>query len=183
LIFDETEVAGAYVIELEPITDERGFFARAWCAREFAERRLETQIAQCSISYNSRRGTLRGMHWQETPHEEVKLIRCVRGAIYDVVADLRPGSRTSGRWIAVELSAENRRLLYVPKGCAHGFQTLVDETEVFYAISMFYAPEAGRGFRYDDPAFAIEWPLTAEVVVSDRDRSWPDFDLSAAAAP
>jgi dTDP-4-dehydrorhamnose 3,5-epimerase len=175
MIFTETRIAGAYVVELEPIQDERGFFARAWCADEFAECGLETDIAQCSISYNARRGTLRGMHWQAAPHEEVKLVRCTRGAIYDVVADLRPASSTFGQWVAVELSAQNRRLLYVPKGCAHGFQTLEDETEVFYAISAFYAPDAGRGFRYDDPAFAIDWPLPERVVVSDRDRTLPDY--------
>jgi len=171
------------VVDLEPIEDERGFFARAWCAREFGERGLESRIVQCSISYNKNRGTLRGMHWQQAPHEEVKLVRCIRGAIYDVIADLRPTSPTYGRLISVQLSDQNRQLLYVPKGFAHGFQTLEDDTEIFYAMSEFYAPEAGRGFRYDDPAFAIEWPETEDLLIADRDQSWPDFELSGAAAP
>ena len=176
VIFSEMAVHGVYVVDLEPVADERGFFARSWCAREFADHGLETGIAQCSVSYNSRRGTLRGMHWQESPHEEVKLVRCIRGAIYDVAADLRPESPTFGRWTSVELSAENRSALYIPKGCAHGFQALEDETEIFYAISEFYAPEASRGFRYDDPRFGIEWPLPDEIVVSERDLSWPAYE-------
>jgi dTDP-4-dehydrorhamnose 3,5-epimerase len=173
--FSETSVAGAYLLDPEPIEDDRGFFARLWCADELERMGLEVSIAQCSVSYNRRRGTLRGMHWQQAPHEETKVVRCTRGAVYDVVADLRLDSPTLGRWAAAELSASNRRLLYVPAGCAHGFQTLEDDTEVTYAISAFHAPEAARGFRFDDPAFSIEWPLPAEVIASARDLSWPGY--------
>ena len=173
--FTETSVAGAYVLDPEPIEDDRGFFARIWCADELERMGLEASIAQCSVSHNRRRGTLRGMHWQRAPHEETKVVRCTRGAIHDVIADLRTDSPTRGRWVAVELSASNRRLLYVPRGCAHGFQTLEDDTEVSYAISPAHVPDAARGFRFDDPAFSIEWPLPDDVVVSDRDRAWPDY--------
>jgi dTDP-4-dehydrorhamnose 3,5-epimerase len=175
MIFTETELPGAYVIDLEPIEDSRGFFARAWSDQEFTERGLETRIAQCSVSHNKRKGTLRGMHFQRSPYEEVKLVRCARGAMYDVIVDLRPDSRTFEKWIGAELTQNNMRLLYVPRGFAHGFQTLADETEVFYMISEPYAPEAAGGVRWDDPAFGIVWPFDRPTEISDKDRNWPDF--------
>jgi dTDP-4-dehydrorhamnose 3,5-epimerase len=171
----ETELAGAYVLDLEPIEDDRGFFARAWDTKELAEHGLDTEIAQCNISYNRRRGTVRGMHRQRRPHEEVKLIRCTRGSLFDVIVDLRADSPTYLRWIGVELSAANRRSLYVPRGLAHGYQTLEDDTEAFYMVSELYAPGAEAGVRWDDPAFGIEWPFGAPTVISEKDRSWPDF--------
>ncbi len=179
--FTETDLPGAFVLELEPHADERGFFARAWCEREFAERGLETHVSQCNVSFNARRGTLRGLHFQAPPHAEAKLVRCIRGAVHDVIVDLRPSSPTFRRWIAVELSAENRRALYIPKGFAHGFQTLVDETELFYQHSEPHAPGFERGVRWNDPAFAIEWPFAESPILSEKDRAWPDFSASAAA--
>jgi len=173
MIFTETRLAGAYTIDLEAIADGRGFFARVWCADELAEHGLTTVVAQSSIAWNARRGTLRGLHWQESPHAEVKLVRCTSGAVYDVIVDLRPGSETHREWIAVELTAENRRTLYVPEGFAHGYQTLADETEVWYQMSARYAPEAARGARFDDPALAVDWPVAAERIVSERDLAWP----------
>jgi dTDP-4-dehydrorhamnose 3,5-epimerase len=174
--FTETELAGAYVIDLERREDERGFFARAWCAAEFASHGLDTRISQCNISFNERLGTLRGMHYQVPPHAEVKVVRCTRGAVYDVIVDLRPESPTYRSWIAVELTAQNGRLLYVPEGFAHGYQTLEDETETFYQVSVPYTPDAERGVRWNDPAFGIEWPDAPERVISEKDRSWPDFE-------
>lgn len=170
--FIPTPLDGAFVVELEPIEDERGFFARSFCEREFARHGLEPRIAQCNVSYNRRRGTLRGMHYSVAPHAEAKLVRCTSGAIFDVVVDLRPGSASLHRWYGVELSAANRRMLFVPTGLAHGFQTLTDDAEVFYQMSEFYDPECARGVRWDDPRFAISWPL-ADAVVSDKDRSYP----------
>lgn len=175
MIFHELELSGAHLIELEPHRDERGFFARTWCRREFEQAGLETRVAQRSLSYSERRGTLRGMHFQAPPRQEVKLIRCVRGALHDVIVDLRPGSATLGEHLAVELTADGRRALYVPEGFAHGFQTLQDDTEVHYQMSEFYAPEHARGYRPDDPSFGIDWPV-APAIVKDRDRQWPDFD-------
>jgi dTDP-4-dehydrorhamnose 3,5-epimerase len=175
MIFTETPLPGAYVIEPERIEDPRGFFARAWAVSDLAERGLETAIAQCSLSWNEHLGTLRGMHFQRPPHEEVKVVRCTRGALYDVIIDLRPDSATYCRWAAIELDEESRRMLYVPRGFAHGFQTLVDGTEAFYMVSEPYAPDSADGVRWDDPAFGVEWPLEAPSVISDRDRSWPDF--------
>jgi len=172
--FVETELRGAFIIELEPIEDERGFFARSFCQREFAEHRINPAIVQCNISFNRRRGTLRGMHYQSAPHEETKVVRCTRGAVYDVIVDLRRGSPTFKRWIGVELSADNRAALYVPGGFAHGFQTLEDETEIFYLMSEFYFPQCQRGVRWDDPAFAIRWPI-APPIMSEKDRLYPDF--------
>lgn len=174
MIFAETALAGAYVIEPEPQRDERGFFARTWCTRESVRAGLTPTFVQCSLSFNERRGTLRGMHYQTAPFEEVKLVRCTRGALYDVIIDLRPSSRTFRHHVAVELTAENRSALYVPAGFAHGFQTLEDGTEASYQISQFYAPEHSRGVRWDDPAFGIRWPL-AERTMSARDTSFPDF--------
>jgi dTDP-4-dehydrorhamnose 3,5-epimerase len=175
VIFTETELPGAFVIDIEPREDERGFFARAWCEREFAEHGLSTRIAQCSLAYNDRKSTLRGMHFQAAPRAEVKIVRCTRGAIYDVVVDLRPRSPTFKRWAAVELSAENRRMLYVPEGIAHGYQTLEDGTETYYLISEPYAPGFEGGVRWDDPAFGILWPEATVRIISDKDRSWPDY--------
>jgi dTDP-4-dehydrorhamnose 3,5-epimerase len=175
VIFRETPLPGAFLVEPERLEDERGFFARTWCAREFAERGLNAALAQCSTSYNARCGTLRGMHYQAAPHEEAKLVRCTRGAIHDVIVDLRPGSATYCRWFAAELTEANGVALYVPEGFAHGFQTLADRTEVLYQISEFHAPQASRGVRWDDPAFAIEWPRTEARIMSARDGAYPDF--------
>lgn len=173
MIFTETDLPGAYVVDLEPREDERGFFARAWCRDEFAAQGLSTELVQCNISYNRHKGTVRGMHFQNAPHAEIKLVRCTQGAIYDVIIDLRPDSPAHKRWIGVELTAANRRTLYVPKGFAHGFQTLADETETFYQVSDPYAPDSEGGVRFDDPAFGIEWPLGAPTVVSGKDQGWP----------
>jgi dTDP-4-dehydrorhamnose 3,5-epimerase len=178
VIFTPTALPGAFLIEPERREDERGFFARVWCARELAERGLESRLAQCSISYNRRRGTLRGMHYQEAPHEEVKIVRCTAGAIHDVIIDLRRDSPAFTRHIAVELSALNRRLLYIPKGFAHGFQTLTDDSEIFYQMSEFYVPDAGRGVRWNDPAFDIQWPI-ADPIMHQRDRDYADFDTAS----
>jgi dTDP-4-dehydrorhamnose 3,5-epimerase len=175
VIFSQTALPGAYVIELERREDERGFFARAWCAEEFAEHGLATTLVQANLSFNTHKGTLRGMHFQVQPHAEAKLVRCTRGAIYDVIIDLRADSPTYKRWFGVELDAESRRAMYVPEGFAHGYQTLVPNTETFYQVSEFYAPDAERGVRWDDPAFAIDWPDPAGALLSDKDRGWPDF--------
>jgi dTDP-4-dehydrorhamnose 3,5-epimerase len=172
--FVETQLPGAFVIEPELVRDARGCFARTFCADEFAERGLNPSLSQCSISFNNRRGTLRGMHYQSAPFEEAKLVRCTAGAIHDVILDLRPFSPSFRRWIAVELSAVNRRIVYIPAGMAHGFQTLEDASEVFYQISQPYAPEHARGVRWDDPAFAVIWPLH-DPILSERDRGYPDF--------
>jgi len=175
MIFTETELPGAYFIDLEPIEDPRGFFARAWSDHDLAERGLETKVAQCNVSLTRRKGTVRGMHFQRSPHAEVKFVRCTRGKMHDVIVDLRPDSATFRRWISVELSEDNRRALYVPRGFAHGFQTLAHDTEVFYMISEPYAPEAAAGVKWDDPAFGIVWPLGDPTEISDKDRSWPNF--------
>lgn len=175
MTFQETKIAGVFEIQVEPKVDERGFFARSWCRHEFEQQKLNPKLAQCSISFNSRKGTLRGMHYQTGPYVEAKLVRCTRGAIYDVAVDMRPHSTTFMQWFGTELTATNRCGLYIPEGCAHGFLTLEDETEVFYQISEFYQPEAARGVRWNDPAFGIVWPGTVEVI-SDRDRTYPDFE-------
>ena len=174
MIFRETPLAGAWVLEPERFADERGFFARTFCRRDFTERGLDPEIAQCSVSFNHRRGTLRGLHFQAEPHAEVKLVRVSRGAVWDVIVDLRPGSPTLRRHFALVLSAENGHQLYIPKGFAHGFLTLADDTEVSYQISEFYSPESARGYRFDDPAFAIPWP-EAVTVISEKDRTLPLF--------
>jgi dTDP-4-dehydrorhamnose 3,5-epimerase len=171
----ETRLPGAFVVELEPRHDERGSFARTWCRDELAAQGLSTEVSQCSISRNTKAGTLRGLHFQAAPHEEVKLVRCTRGAIFDVIVDLRPDSDTEGQWIALELSAAAGNALYVPKGFAHGFQTLLDETEVFYMMSDPYVAEASTGVRWDDAAFGIEWPQAHERTISERDLAWPDW--------
>lgn len=172
--FLPTEFAGPLLVELEPIRDDRGFFARTWCQREWTQQGLDAQLVQCSLSHNARRGTVRGMHFQRTPHEETKLVRCCRGTIHDVIVDVRPQSPTRGRWQGFELTADNGRALYIPPGFAHGFQTLVDDTDVFYMISNWYEPTSAAGVRWDDPAFGIRWPLPISVI-SDKDRSYPDF--------
>jgi dTDP-4-dehydrorhamnose 3,5-epimerase len=174
MIFKSATLAGVYSIDPERHEDDRGFFARVWCAREFAAAGLSTRLAQCSISLNKRKGTLRGLHYQVPPHEEVKLVRCTRGAVYDVVVDLRPHSPTFQQWTAVTLTSEKRNMLYVPQGVAHGFQTLEDDTELFYQISEFHEPAAARGVRWNDPAFRIEWPVP-NPILNKRDESYPDF--------
>ena len=174
MIFTETKLAGAYLIELEKRGDERGFFARAWCRNEFEQHGLVSRLVQVNLSSNNKAGTLRGMHYQKAPDEETKLIRCTRGALYDVIIDLRPDSPTYKEWLGVELTAGNHRMLYVPKNFAHGFQTLEDDTEAIYQVSQFYAPQSEGGVRWNDPAFGIEWPLPAQVI-SDKDQNWPDF--------
>ncbi len=172
MIFSPTPLAGACVVELEPVADDRGFFARAFCREEFEAHGLNPQLAQSNISFNRRRGTLRGLHYQAAPYAEAKLVRCTQGAIWDVIVDLRPDSPSYKRWHAVELSAGNRRALYVPEGFAQGFQTLADDSEVLYLMSQFYRPDAARGVRWDDPALGIAWPI-ADPQLSDRDRSLP----------
>ncbi len=174
MIFKETILKGAYIIEPEAAEDERGFFARTFCSDEFAQHGLNIKVAQCSISSNARRGTLRGMHYQANPHAEAKLVMCVRGAIFDVIIDLRPSSGTYCSWAGFELSEKNNWLLYVPEGFAHGFQTLEDHTVVYYQISEFYAPQSAGGVRWNDPAFGIEWPL-ADLIISEKDRLLPDY--------
>jgi dTDP-4-dehydrorhamnose 3,5-epimerase len=174
MIFTETKLKGAFVIEIERLEDERGFFARSWCKREFANHGLNPNLVQCSVSFNRARGTLRGMHYQRAPHQEIKIVRCTAGAIYDVIIDLRSDSPTFTHWAAVELTAANHRMLYVPEDFAHGFQTLEDNTEVFYQMSEFYEAGFAGGLRWDDPAFAIRWPL-ADRIISTRDRTYPDF--------
>jgi dTDP-4-dehydrorhamnose 3,5-epimerase len=172
--FNEIPLQGAYLIEPEPVGDERGFFARTWCVEEFRLHGLNSNMAQCSVSFNARRGTLRGMHYQSEPHSEAKLVRCCAGAIHDVLLDLRPASATYLRWFATELSATNRTMLYVPEGFAHGFQTLLDDCEVFYQISRAYNPEYARGVRWDDPRFGIEWPIR-NPILSPKDSSFANF--------
>jgi len=174
MIFTKTSVAGAYLIDVKRIGDDRGFFGRLWCEKEMAEMGLVSRIRQSNIGVSTRAGTLRGLHYQRAPHQEVKIIRCPRGAIYDVIVDLRPESPTFKRWFATELNAENSRMLYVPEGCATGYQTLVDDTEICYHTSEFYHPESATGVRFDDPAFGIEWPLPVSAI-SDNDVDWPDF--------
>ncbi|HEY5044225.1 MAG TPA: dTDP-4-dehydrorhamnose 3,5-epimerase [Solirubrobacteraceae bacterium] len=179
--FIETPLPGAWVIELEEIEDERGWFARTFDAEEFRARGLNSDVVQCNASFNLRAGTLRGMHYQAEPHGESKLVRCVRGAIFDVAVDLRPDSSTYRAWHGVQLSAENRLAFYIPAGLAHGFQTLAENSEVLYQMGNPYVPAAARGVRWDDPAFAIEWPASnGDRVISDKDRSYPDFELDLA---
>jgi dTDP-4-dehydrorhamnose 3,5-epimerase len=174
MIFTETAIEGVWTVAPERAEDSRGFFARTWCAQEFGVRGLADHWAQCSLSFNTRRGTLRGLHYQRAPHAEAKLVRCTAGTLYDVVLDLRPESSTYLKHVAVELSASSRLMMYVPEGCAHGFQTLQDDTEVFYQISASYSPEHAAGVRWDDPAFGISWPYL-DPIMSDRDRAYPDF--------
>jgi dTDP-4-dehydrorhamnose 3,5-epimerase len=172
--FHETLLQGVFLIEPERNEDERGFFARVWCQREFEEHRLNPRLVQCSISFNRKRGTLRGMHYQVGPFAEAKLVRCTRQSIYDVVVDLRTQSLTFKQHVAVVLSAENHKMLYVPEGCAHGFQTLEDNAEVFYQMSEFYSAKHARGVRWNDPAFGIVWPIAGPIML-ERDKTYPDF--------
>jgi dTDP-4-dehydrorhamnose 3,5-epimerase len=176
MIFTRTRLRDVVIVELEPREDERGFFARTWCRDEFAAVGLDISVVQANLSYNSQAGTLRGMHFQRPPHAEVKLVRCVSGSIFDVAIDLREDSPTYCEWVGVELSAANRRALYIPKGFAHGFQTLTPGAEILYQVSEAYAPDAEGGVRWDDPLFGIEWPSALERIISDKDRSWPDFE-------
>jgi len=173
MIFRETELEGVVVIDLEKIGDERGYFARAWCWKEFFEAGLETTFVQCNVSHNRFRGTLRGLHFQVAPSAEGKLIRCTRGRLFDVAVDVRPGSPTRGKWVSVELSADTGRMIYVPEGFAHGFQTLEDDCELFYQMTAAYDSRATRGIRWNDPSIAIAWPIPEPTVLSDRDRALP----------
>jgi len=175
MIFTPAPLAGAYTIDLEKRGDDRGFFARLFCEREFADLGLESRFIQANTSLSAKRGTLRGMHFQLPPAAEVKVVRCIRGALFDVIIDLRPDSPTFTRWFGAELSAENRTMMYVPRGFAHGFITLTDDSEVLYLVSAAYSPGEERGARHDDPRFGIDWPL-APTEMSDKDRAWPDYD-------
>lgn len=176
MIFTETKLNGAFTIEPERVEDERGFFARTWCQREFEQYGLNPHLVQCNISFNKSRGTLRGIHYQAVPHQEAKLVRCTRGALYDVIIDLRPYSDTFTQWVAVELTADNHRMLYVPESFGHGFQTLDDNTEVLYQMSEFYHPDAARGMRWDDPLLNISWPSCDKRTISPRDLQFEKFE-------
>lgn len=178
MIFRDTELSGAFLVEIEPHIDERGFFARSFCQKAFSDQGLHVHFPQTNISFNKIKGTLRGMHYQLHPHAEVKLVRCTAGKIFDVIIDLRRGSPTFLKWIGVELSADTHSTLYIPEGFAHGFQTLENNTEVFYQMGNFYNPDASRGIRWNDPLFAISWP-TEPSVISERDRSYKDIDISS----
>lgn len=174
MIFTETKLPGAFIIDLDRKVDERGFFARVWCQEEFAAHGLSTKLVQMNVGFSKRQGTLRGLHFQRPPRAEAKLMRCTRGAIYDVIVDLRPASPTHQHWVGVELTQDNGRMLYAPEGFAHGYQTLTDEAEMYYQTTQFFAPDFATGVRFDDPAFGIRWP--AEVtVISSSDRNWPDY--------
>ncbi|MHC4083600.1 MAG: dTDP-4-dehydrorhamnose 3,5-epimerase [Planctomycetota bacterium] len=174
MLFKKTGLRDSYIIDLELMEDERGFFARSFCQQEFEKRGLNPHIVQCNLSYNKKRGTLRGMHYQAAPHKEAKLVSCVQGSIYDVIIDLRHDSPTYCKWIAVELSVKNYKMLYIPEGFAHGFQTLEDDTMVFYQMSEFYHPECSRGIWWNDPFFQIKWPVR-DITVSTRDNNYPRF--------
>ena len=175
--FTETKLKGAYVIELEKLEDERGYFARAWCQQEFLKNGLDAALVQCNVSQNPRKGTLRGLHYQDPPHAETKIVRCTRGALYDVIVDLRPDSATFRQWIAAELTPDNGRMMYVPKGFAHGFQTLEENSMAFYQVSEFYARDCCRGARWNDPQLNITWPLEI-AVISPQDKGWGDLNLA-----
>lgn len=175
MIFKATKIPGVFIIKPEPLEDERGFFARTWCPREFEMHGLNPRLCQCNISFNSKKGTVRGMHFQTEPYAEAKIVRCTMGAIYDIALDLRPESPAFKQWTAAELSAENRIMLYLPEGVAHGFQTLADNSEVFYQMSEFYHPECSQGIRWNDPAFAIKLPLEPTVIL-DKDASFELWD-------
>ena len=172
MLFRKTDIQGVFIIEPEIIEDERGFFACSWMEDEFRERGLNPRLAQCNISFNKQRGTLRGMHFQIKPHEEAKLVRCTRGSIYDVAVDLRKDSETLYRWVAAELTEDNHQMLYIPEGFGHGYQTLSDNTEIFYQMSAYYHPESARGFRWSDPAFGIKWPMPV-TMIAERDANYP----------
>jgi dTDP-4-dehydrorhamnose 3,5-epimerase len=175
MIFRETRLKGSFVIEPEKHEDDRGFFARAWCQKEFKVHRLSPDMVQANIAFSLQKGTLRGMHYQTDPYQEAKLVRCIRGKVFDVIIDLRPDSNTYCEWLGVELTEWNHRMLYVPEDFAHGYQTLENNSEVFYLVSQFYSPGAERGVRWNDPAFGIDWPETENIIVSKKDRDWPDY--------
>jgi dTDP-4-dehydrorhamnose 3,5-epimerase len=174
MIFAALAIAGSYQIDIEPRADERGMFARSYCAAEFAAHQLPSGFVQCNVSFNPQRGTLRGLHYQDAPKPEAKLVRCTRGAAFDVIVDLRRDSPSFRRWVGIELTADNRRAVFVPEGCAHGFQTIAADTELFYQMSEFYEPELARGVRWNDPAFGVAWPLSSPIL-SDRDARFADF--------
>jgi dTDP-4-dehydrorhamnose 3,5-epimerase len=177
MIFQETKIKGAFIIGPNLICDSRGFFACSWSRQEFNQHGLNSQLVQCNISFNHRLGTLRGMHYQQAPHQEAKLVRCSRGAMFDVAIDLRVDSPTRFQWVGVELTAENRLMFYIPEGFAHGYQTLADNTEIFYQMSEYYHPESARGIRWNDPLFGITWPVEV-VCINERDDNYPDLDPS-----
>ncbi len=177
IIFTETKLKGAFIIEPEKFEDERGFFARSFSQEEFLAHGASGQLVENNISFNKKKHTIRGMHFQSAPHAQAKLVRCTQGAIFDAMIDLRPTSPTYQQWVGAELTASNRLMLFVPAGFAHGFQTLEDDTEVFYQVSNYYAPESASGVRWDDPAFDIRWPASEGVIVNERDRTYPDFQL------
>jgi len=180
--FLPSKLAGVFVVDPEPRGDDRGLFARTWCRDEFAGHHLDTNLVQCNVSFNRLAGTLRGLHWQAAPHEEVKLVRCTAGAAWDVVVDVRPGSPTFGQWEGFDITAENRLGVYIPGGCAHGFQTYVDGTELFYQMSAFYHAEASRGVRWNDPRLAVAWPACAQRIMNDRDANLPHLEAVCLAA-
>ncbi len=175
MIFKKTRLGGVFVIETEKIQDSRGFFARSWCTNEFSTHEIMPVIRQCNISFNHKRGTLRGMHYQITPFEEEKLVRCTRGEIFDVIIDIRTDSPTYMQHLSITLNEDNHTMLYIPKGFAHGFQTMKDNTEIFYQMSEFYTPDAARGIRWNDPSFEIEWPIVKEKIMSEKDQAYPDY--------
>lgn len=177
MIFEKTPISGAFAVHVEKHGDDRGFFGRTWCRREFSDQGLTPEPVQANVGYSAQKGTLRGLHYQKKPHQEAKLVRCVRGKIFDVIVDLRDKSPTRGRWFGMVLEEGVQTMLYAPEGAAHGYMTLADHTEIFYLVSAFYAPEAESGIRWDDPAFDIQWPLTEGLIISDKDRNWPDVDL------
>lgn len=175
MIFKEAEIEGAYIIELNKHEDKRGFFARSYCENEFKDEGISFSPVQANIGYSRNKHTLRGLHYQVNPHAEAKLVRCVKGKLYDVIVDLRQDSRTYGEWTGVVLDSDNHTMFFVPEGCAHGYQTLADETEISYMVSAFYEPDAERGIRWNDPAFDIEWFNTENLIISEKDQNWPDF--------
>jgi len=174
--FIETKLKGAYIIEIEPIEDERGFFTRSFCKKEFQEQGLISEFVQCNISYNKIKGTLRGMHYQLPPHEEAKLVRCTKGAIYDVIVDIRKNSPTEGKWLGMEINEDDRHMIYIPGGFAQGLLTLVDETEIFYQMSAFYDEKAARGFCWNDPVINIMWPIK-DIIISVKDQNLPSLEI------
>lgn len=173
--FSETDIEGCFVVDLEPFSDRRGYFARAWCRSEMADHGVADHVAQINMSRSEDPGTIRGLHWQPPPHAEAKFVRCIAGRVFDVCLDVRSGSRSFGRWVGVELTPDNRKAMAIPAGCAHGYQSLESESEVLYLVSTPYAPGVETGVRWDDPAFAIRWPIADRVIVSEKDASWPDF--------
>jgi dTDP-4-dehydrorhamnose 3,5-epimerase len=176
MIFTETKLQGVTIVDIQRLQDERGFFARSWCRNEFKQAGLVDTLVQTNISFNAKKGIIRGMHFQLPPFEEVKLVQCTRGAIFDVIVDLRPQSKTHKQWISVELTEENHRMIYIPPGCGHGYQTLTDTSDILYQVSQFYSQEHARGARYNDPAFQIQWPLPL-TLISKNDSTWPDYTL------